>query len=189
MQNPCSSDTENRKEVIPHACLTCNQSRWLHQSPKFPQTSIIVFLRCSPDLTTFGDYLWCNLILRSTSGTPDMPCQHLSESAALSHWGGGHASLSWMAKRQRAAAAGCSGGGKESSVDRVELKRSWRMSCPGASAATSVTELEGMNNKQRVDEKQRCCIEDMFVHWRSFTTEPESLYWEHWRSVAIRMIC
>lgn len=57
-----------------------------------------------------------------------------------------------------------------------EIKRRswWIISRPGASAATSITELEWMNNKQRADEKW--CIADIFVHLKSFTTEPESVY-------------
>lgn len=134
--------------------------------------------------------LWSNLILRSTSETTDTPCQHLSESPTLSHRGGRHASLTWMAKRQRA--TGCSGGGEELSVDRVELDRSWRiMNRPGASAATSITLNEWttsnvlMKNDKDVVLKISLCTGGALPQNQNLFTGNTG----ETRSVAIRMIC
>lgn len=108
---------ENHKEVIPHVCLTCNQSGQLYQSPVSPTVHPPtppprLSLQCSPDLT---DYLFGSHTLRSTSGIRCVPCQHLSEPPRRASC--------WSELNSEEAGA-APGGGEEPSMDRVELE--WR---------------------------------------------------------------
>lgn len=149
VQSPHSSDA---RRLAPRSffllVLPAINLRWLHQSSRFPQTPEIIFLQRSPYLNTFKDYLLCNLILRSTSGTPHMPC-HQCESTALSCRGGHHA----IVELQRAR-------GQQQVAQELERNPPWtEWNWRGAEEWVTQqlllpppSELEWMNDKQRADE-------------------------------------
>lgn len=91
--------------------------------PSVPhRPSLSSFDAAQVSLGDFYLYLFCNLILRSTSGIPCIPCQHLSENGTLNHRGGHHGSLSGIGKNQDTATPVVQEVERSPPLDGVELE-------------------------------------------------------------------